>query len=92
MLFSTTQVSHHLDRSEVLKSAIKVAASIGLLALSMRTHAGTLSGPTALFTLICCKAFPVVTTLYDIFGWDLVLNIKRSKIISQPWEIIANRD
>ena len=48
-------------RSEVLKSAVKGAASV--LALSLRTHAGTLSGPTALFTLICCKAFSVVITL-----------------------------
>ena len=49
------------SRSEVLKSAVKGAASV--LALSLRTHAGTLSGPTALFTLICCKAFSVVITL-----------------------------
>ena len=45
------------SRSEVLKCAVKGAASV--LALSLRTHAGTLSGPTALFTLICCKAFSV---------------------------------
>ena len=68
------------SRSEVLKSAVKWAASV----LSLRTHAGTLSGPTGVFTLICCKAF-------DIFGWELVLNIKHSKFISQPWEITAKR-
>ena len=51
------------SRSEVLKSAVKGAASVGPLALSLRTHAGTLSGPTALFTLISCKAFSVVITL-----------------------------
>ena len=58
------------SRSEVLKSAVKGQQFV--LALSLRTHPGTLSGPTALFTLICCKAFSVSChNTNDIFSWDL---------------------
>ena len=68
MLFSTRQTCIKLSRSEVLKSAV-IKGDARRVALSLITHAGTLSGPAAVFTLICCKAFSVVITLMTYSAW-----------------------